>query len=89
MNSAEGMAVSLSRAGEVLQAYLLDGTQLSCGSTEIELPQATIALKVAAVEDRTYHLEAPVPEDVVAAGAYILAGDTGYEVSSTDAKIIK
>ncbi len=75
--------VSLSREGEVLQAYLLDGTRLSCGATEIELPQATIALKVASVEDRTYHLEDSVPEQVAAAGAYLLAADTGYEIEST------
>lgn len=74
--------VSLSRDGDVLQAYLLDGTELTCGSTALALAQPRIPLKVASVEGRTYHLSDPVPSGVALAGAYLLAANTGYEIES-------
>jgi len=74
--------VSVAPDGQVLWAYLLDGTKLSCGATEISLPAATMALKVASVDDRTFNLEEDVPADLRAQGTYLLAADSGYEIES-------
>jgi len=74
--------VSLDADGNLLAAYLLGGTLLRCGKTEITLPRAVVPLKVKSVEDRTYHLGQAVPPELAGKGAYLLAGPTGYEIES-------
>jgi len=74
--------VSLDAGGEVLQAYLLAGSRLSCGQTKITLPAAQVTLKVESVEGRTFHLADPVPPKLATPGRYLLAGETGYEIES-------
>ena len=81
--------VSLAADETVLQAYLLDGTELSCGATRLTLAQANVALKLASVAGRSFHLEQELPRDLAAdSKAYLLAGKTGYEVESVTGKTI-
>ena len=81
--------VSLAADETVLVAYLLDGTELSCGVTQASLPAAHVALKVASVSGRTFHLAEAVPAGLAADGkAYLLAGTTGYEIESAAGKTI-
>ncbi len=81
--------VSLRADETVLQAYLLDGTELSCGPTQVNLPQAQVALKVASVAGRSFHLEEAVPPELSAdSKPYLLAAETGYEVESAAGKTI-
>ena len=82
--------VSLGPGETILQAYLLDGTELSCGATQVTLPQASVALKVDSVAGRSFHLAEAVPADLAAdSKAYLLAGTTGYEVESAAGKTIR
>jgi hypothetical protein len=80
--------VSLSPDGKVVQAYLLEGTRLECGETKLRLSEGRTALKVASVGGRTFHLVEAVQAPAPRAGAYLLAGDTGYEIESTAEKSI-
>ncbi len=74
--------VSLAPDGALLQGYLLDGTELSCGGTALGIPVDRFEVPVEGVEGRTYHLGRPLPTDIMPTGAYVLAGDTGYEVET-------
>lgn len=75
---------SLDREGRMIRACLLDGTELSCGGRSLRLPQSRIARKVLAVAGSTITLDEPLPEDLVAAGAYLLSGETGFEIQSAE-----
>jgi hypothetical protein len=79
---------SVDSEGELLQAYLLDGTELRCGAAQLSLPPGQVPLPVASVEGRTFHLKDAVPADLPLAGACLLAGETGYEIESAAAKSI-
>lgn len=68
--------------GRVERAFLLDGTRLSCGDTQIVLPAPEFVLRVASAADRTFHLAEPLPDGLEAVGRYVLAGETGYEIES-------
>ncbi len=80
--------VSVDSAGNLLRAYLLDGTELRCGKDGLTLSRGRTPLKVASVEGRTYHLEEDVPGEGGLVGTYLLTDETGYEIESTDAKSI-
>jgi len=80
--------VSVGPDGKVLQAYLLDGTQLRCGDTDLTLPRPSVPLKVQSVEGRTFRLAEPLPPAVARKGRYLLAGRTGYEIESTTERSI-
>lgn len=92
--------VSLDAAGCVTQAYLLNGTGIECGQTQITLPSAGTTLRVASVSDRTLHLAEPLPPAMAPAGTYLLADGampleegrprprTGFEIESTTADSI-
>ena len=60
----------------------LTTAELSCGGTTLGIPVDRFEVPVESVEGRTYHLGRPLPTDIMPTGAYILAGDTGYEVES-------
>jgi hypothetical protein len=64
---------SLDGQGRAVRSYLLNGASLRCGDLEISLPEATTALPVRSVSDRTIHLSAPAPEGLAAPGSYLLA----------------
>ena len=74
--------VSVDGNDRVQATYLLAGTRLSHGQTEITLPKATTPLKVASVAGRTYRLGEPLPQGQRTEGLYLLAGETGYEIES-------
>jgi hypothetical protein len=74
--------VAVGDDGRVERAFLLGGTRLSQGDTEIRLPAAEIVLKVASTADRTYHLAEALPNGFDAVGRYFLAGETGFEIES-------
>lgn len=75
---------SFSKDGALTNAYLLAGTRLSCAGREITLPSPEQRVAVRSVEGRTYHLEQALPDDVAVADNYLLAGDTGFEIESSD-----
>ncbi|MCK5805533.1 MAG: heparinase II/III family protein, partial [Lentisphaeria bacterium] len=62
--------------------YLLDGSRLAFADSSVEIAQTDLTFSVESVEGRTYVLSRPVPKGLRAAGAFLLAGDTGYEVES-------
>ena len=86
--------VSLDTAGHALQAYLLNGTVLRCGQTELSLSAPSTTLPVASVSERTFHLAEPLPTGMAPAGTYLLADGamplaegqprprTGFEIES-------
>lgn len=73
---------SVDAQGQMLRSYLLDGTVLQCGEVELELAEGRTVLAVDAVEGRTFHLAQPVPTERALAGAYLLAGETGFEIEA-------
>lgn len=87
--------VSVDPEGRVLSAYLLKGTSLQYGDMHVSVPQPAITLPVASVSGRTYHLAEPLPPEIAAEGAYVIADGalplnedaprprTGFEVEST------
>ncbi len=80
--------VSLSRDGKVLQAYVLDGEEFTCGDVAITLTSTREDFGVERVDGQTFYLDRAVPADLAIEGAYVLAGDTGYEVASVDGNAI-
>ena len=78
---------SLSPAG-ICQTYLLDGSVLSCDGTTTTLAAPRIAARVKAVRDRTFELAEPLAVEAIGTGAYLLVGDTGYEIESVSADVI-
>lgn len=74
--------VSVAADGRLLQGYLLDGVNLSCGATSLALPRPRIELAVDHVEGRTFHLGEQVPAELAGRGTHLIAADTGYEVES-------
>ena len=83
--------VSVDGRGRVVQAYLLNGSSLECGKTQLSLAAPNTTLKVRSTADRTFHLAEPVPPTLAASGSYLLAGEaprTGFEMESTTADSI-
>lgn len=80
--------VSVDADGAVQRAYLLDGTELTCGETTLTLPEGRTRLAVREVSERTIHLVDPLPAGAAQAGAYVLAGPTGFEVEQADGRSI-
>lgn len=76
--------VSVDANGKVLKAYVLNGTGVSCGEVELELPSANVTLAVKAVEGNTFKLAESLPEGLAATGCYLLAGTTGFEIETMD-----
>ncbi|MDE3256877.1 MAG: heparinase II/III family protein [Gemmatimonadota bacterium] len=76
---------SVDGQGRAVRAYLLNGTELTCGDLSISLPAASTTLSVRSVEERTFHLAEPVPDPDRVAGTYLLTGttpQTGFEIES-------
>ncbi len=80
--------VSVDANGRVERAYLLAGTDLQCGEVQIHIPTARVKMGVERVNGRTFHLTEPVPENMQATGAYLLAGHTGFEIEAIDEQSI-
>ncbi len=74
--------VSVDEKGKLIRAFLIDGTGLRCGGKELKIPRARIPLKVASVQGRTFSLAEHAPKRMPPAGAYLLAGNTGWEIES-------
>jgi hypothetical protein len=87
MSGRFGM-VSLDKAGKLLRAYLLDGTELSCGGRDLKLKTARIVRRVLKVEGRKLELDEPLPGDSAVAGSYLLTGETGFEIESVEGKVL-
>ena len=75
--------VSVTDAGRLSRAYLLDGTELIYQDMMLMLSSGSTRLKVSEVSDRTFHLAEPIPEGAAPVGSCVLAGPTGFEVEST------
>jgi len=65
--------VSVDADGRAFQAYLLNGTNLTCGELQINVPEPSTTLRVRSVSDRTYHLAEPLPPGLAVSGSYLLA----------------
>ena len=87
MSGRFGM-VSLDKAGKLLCAYLLDGTELSCGDRGLRLKAPRIVRRVVKTEGRKIELDEPLPADSAVAGAYLLTGETGFEIESVEGKLL-
>lgn len=74
--------VSLGADGSLRAAYLHEGTSLQVNGDGLALEAPRVTRVVTDIDDRTIALAAPLPEGLVLAGAYVLAGETGYEVES-------
>lgn len=79
---------SVDAEGNLIRAYLLNGTKLLCGDRGISLAEARFPLKVTSVEGRIFRLAESIPSNLKLRGAYLLAGETGFEIESTTAKSI-
>ncbi|NPV47136.1 MAG: hypothetical protein HPY69_09250 [Armatimonadetes bacterium] len=75
---------SVSKEGQLLRGYLLDGTELVCGETRLRLPVARVERRVQRVEGSVVELDAPVPEASALAGSYLITGDTGFEIEAIE-----
>lgn len=71
---------SVDDGGALLRAYLLRGTELKCNGLALTPDRSEVSLEVARVSDRTYTLHNAVPDPETLPGAYLLCGDTGYEI---------
>ncbi|MHB9027775.1 MAG: heparinase II/III domain-containing protein [Candidatus Latescibacterota bacterium] len=74
--------ISLDARGNVVHSLLADGTSLQHGNLDLRLPEPHSEFRVASAEGRTFHLEKPVLPGTVKPGAFLLAGETGYEIES-------
>ena len=76
---------SVDEQGRAVRAYLLSGTELTCGDLSISLPAASTTLNVRSVSGQTFLLAEPVPDPGGITGTYLLAGEapqTGFEIES-------
>jgi hypothetical protein len=95
MSGRFGM-VSLDKAGKLLRAYLLDGTELSCGERGLKLNSSRIVRRIVKTEGRKIELDEPLPADSVvaglppfsSAGVCLLTGETGFEIESVEGKVL-
>jgi hypothetical protein len=74
--------ISLDAQGKAIQSFLADGISLQYGEFDLALPEPRSEFRVASAEGRTFRLEKAVPSGTVKPGAYLLAGETGYEIES-------
>ncbi|MBU0606580.1 MAG: heparinase II/III-family protein, partial [Armatimonadetes bacterium] len=73
--------VSLGQDGKVRRAYLLDGTELTCGQTSLKQAAARLERKVVKVEGSTVTLDEALPAEGLV-GRYVLSGETGFEIAA-------
>ncbi|MEN6346403.1 MAG: heparinase II/III family protein [Armatimonadia bacterium] len=76
--------VSVDRTGKPLRAYLLSGTDLSCGEMRLHLDAPRTVRKIVKVEGSTLELDAALPAEVAKSGVYLLTGDTGFEIAALE-----
>jgi hypothetical protein len=79
---------SLGDDGSIAGLYLHEGTLLRVGERALELPEARISREVASVDGRTITLAQPLPEGLTLKGAYVRAGETGWEIESAEGTTI-
>ena len=73
---------SVDGRGDLVRAYLLNGTELTCKGKGVRLDTSNIPLRVASTEGRTYRLAESIPADMHLDGKYALTGGTGFEIAS-------
>ena len=74
--------------GSLRVAYLHEGTSLRVDGDGLALDTPRLARAVADIDDRTITLAEALPEGLDLTGAYILTGETGYEVESASGAVI-
>jgi len=74
--------VSLDEAGALRAAWLVAGTRLQVNGDGLELSAARIERTVTGIDGRTITLAEALPGDADLAGAWLLAGGTGYEIEA-------
>jgi hypothetical protein len=72
--------VTLDGSGQLVRAYLLEGTELSAGGRKLTAPAARFTRKITKVAERQIELDEPLAADVAQPGRYFLTGDTGFEI---------
>ncbi len=80
--------VSLNADGGVRAMHLVDGTGLRVNGDGLALDEPRIVRAVSDVGGRTITLAEPLPEGLDLAGAWLLAGGTGYEIESASGTTI-
>ena len=73
---------SVGANGELLSAYLLEGTELWCGDQRVTLETPRLRRRVVSTDERTVELDQPLPQAAARPGAYLLTGGTGFEIES-------
>lgn len=73
---------SVAADGTLLRAYLLDGTELSCGDHSLRLETPRTTRVVVGVDGSTVELDAPLPPEASVMHAYLLTGGTGFEIEA-------
>jgi len=74
--------VSLNADGGVRAMHLVDGASLRVNGDGLALDEPRTVRAVSDVAGRTITLAEPLPEGLDLAGAWLLAGGTGYEIES-------
>ena len=80
-----GMA-SVDADGNLLRAYLLDGTELSCGDRALKLATPRTVRKVVKADGSTIELNEPLPAGISPVRAYLLSGETGFEIEAVEGR---
>ena len=76
--------VSLHDDGSARAMYLHEGTSLRVGDDSVELAEARVTRQVASIDDRTITLTEPLPEGLMAQGAYVRGAGTGWEIDRAE-----
>jgi len=76
--------VSLDARGALTQAYLMNGTELTCGETRLSPDVPRITRQVVSVDGSTVELDEPLPDGRALEGSYLLTGRTGFEIEKAE-----
>lgn len=74
--------LSTGKDGTPQSAYLLDGLRLFYNGLKLRSPRARTLVGVQSTEGRTYRLAKELPAAILGKTAFLLAGDTGYDIES-------
>ncbi len=76
--------ISTDRHGLLISAYLLDGLRLEYNGLRLRSPRARTSIGVESVNGTTYTLAKELPSEILTKTAYLLAGDTGYDIEKIE-----
>jgi hypothetical protein len=80
---------AVDKTGQLRRAYLLEGTELSCGEYRVTLQSARVVRRVVKATGTEVELDEGLPEGTRCEGAYLLSGGTGFEIESVEGKTLR